>query len=561
MSHSSSIFGRFLVALSLCQVVVEGGSSANDASYQLPTAADLRVRDLDQVVSAFAQFPGRMYAGSLPMDHASFTPGANPQNQRTGFLQFWLFVPDEIAAKDTMVAWFNGGPGCSSFSAGVMFEHSPVTVPLNPAGWCCEESDAPLGYNKYAWTNASVMLYVEQPIGVGFSEATNDTPEPFSEDDVAADFDAFLQNFYKVFDGHESKHDEYDRKLDMRVHKLNLVGESYAGTYIPSVARGIYLNNLKNEDNIDGSARFQIPLSGIAIGNGKIDAVTQGPAVIDFAYWHGLIDLGTKEYLWAEWDHCMANMKAGKMGKGVEPKSFHSFTIRDDCGVFVGMLNAAGAGAFEKMMGGPNIYEYSTWDEYAAADGDDGTVSMFYNNLKVQEALNVPKHQRGPHHKWQGCIPEIDPSDRRLASADVSALTGGEPEIFNTMSRQRRRLFMDNDTPWSVTPYIAQLLDEAKIDVLLYSGDRDIICCTQGTEEALRKMDWSGSRESASSDGVATPTRNAWTEAPRGLWLYNDYPAGYSKAYKNLNLLTIYNAGHMVCRSAASISFECFSLW
>ncbi|KAG7338085.1 serine carboxypeptidase [Nitzschia inconspicua] len=540
----SNLFGRLLVVLSMLQGTTASKNEGDDV-YQLPTAADFRVKDLDQVVSAFSKFPGRMYAGSLPMDHKSFTPGANPNQERTGYLQFWLFVPDKIAAKDTMVAWFNGGPGCSSFSAGVMFEHSPVTVPLNPAGWCCEESDAPLGYNTYAWTNATVMLYVEQPIGVGFSEATNDTPQPFSEDDVAADFDAFLQNFYKVFDGHESPTDDYDRKLDMRVHNLNLVGESYAGTYIPSVARGIYLNNLKNEDNIDGSPRFQTPLTGIAIGNGKIDAITQDPAIIDYAYWHGLIDLGTKEYLYAEWDHCIANMKAGKMGPGTEPKPFHSFTIRDDCGVFEGMLTAAGAGAFEKMMGGPNIYEYSTWDEYAAADGDGGTVSMFYNNIKVQEALNVPKHQRGPHHKWEGCIPETAPSGRRLASADVSAVTG-ESSFLDAMNRQRRKLFMDYDTPWSVTPYIAELLDEAKIDVLIYSGDRDIICCTQGSEEALRKMDWSGARELAPSDGVATSKRNAWTEAPRGLWLYNDYPAGYTKAYKNLNLLTIYNAGHMV---------------
>ena len=108
-----------------------------------------------------------------------------------------------------------------------MFEHSPVTVPLNPAGWCCEAQDEPLVYNRYAWTNATVMLYVEQPIGVGFSEATNDTPEPSSEDDVAADFDSFLQNFYKVFTGYEQPDSKYDPKLDMTKHKLNLVGERY----------------------------------------------------------------------------------------------------------------------------------------------------------------------------------------------------------------------------------------------------------------------------------------------------------------------------------------------
>jgi carboxypeptidase C (cathepsin A) len=41
-------------------------------------------------------------------------------------------------------------------------------------------------------------------VGVGFSEATNDTPGPSHEDDVAADFDSFLQNFFRVFNGYET---------------------------------------------------------------------------------------------------------------------------------------------------------------------------------------------------------------------------------------------------------------------------------------------------------------------------------------------------------------------
>mmetsp|Transcript_5224 Transcript_5224/g.9273 ORF Transcript_5224/g.9273 Transcript_5224/m.9273 type:complete len:697 (+) Transcript_5224:32-2122(+) len=547
------VAGHLMIQLGLADAIGSTRKMAKETSeYKLPDPHELQVNKLENVVEAFKSFPGRMYAGSLPMDHESFTPGRNPENKRTGFLQFWLFIPDEIAAEGTMVSWFNGGPGCSSFSAGIMFETSPVTVPLNEAGWCCEKQDEPLLYNRYAWTNASVMLYVEQPIGVGFSEATNDTPEPFSEDDVAADFDAFLQNFYKVFDGFEhrdGKESKYDPKLDMTNHKLFLVGESYAGVYIPSVARGIYLNNVKNLPNIDGSERFQTPLAGVAIGNGKIDSLTQDPAVINFAYWHGLIDMPTRDFLYAEWDHCMANYKLGKVGKHVEPAPFHPFNLRDDCGVFVGVLNAAGAGAFEKLMAGPNIYEYSTWDAYEAADGEDGTVSRFYNNLKVQEALNVPPHRRGPKHLWQGCIPEPDPADyrRRLSSSESSDLLAvlGDNKTSTSMMGHRR-LFMDNDTPLSVLPYIAELLDEAKIDVLLYSGDRDIICCTQGSEEAIRKMDWSGTREAAPSNNEVSSNRNAWTEAPRGLWLYEDYPAGYIKKHKNLGFLTIYNAGHMV---------------
>jgi hypothetical protein len=73
-----------------------------------------------------------------------------------------------------------------------------------------------------------------------------------------------------------------------------------------------------------------------------------------------------------------------------------------------------------------------------------------------------------------------------------------------------------------------------------------MICNTQGTDDSLAKMVWSGTLDPAPSTGIATKTRNAWTEADRGLWLYKGYPAGYTKQYKKLNLLSVYNAGHMV---------------
>lgn len=494
----------------------------------LPSMEDLRVKDLDKVVPAYGSFEGQMFAGSLPVDHTSTT---GLTSTRTGTMQFWLFVPHQPSAPGTVVSWFNGGPGCSSMF-GNTFENGPVTVPLHESGWCCEGASEALQPNEYAWTNATIMLYVEQPIGVGFSEATNGTPPPSSEDDVAADFEAFLQNFYTVFDS-------------LVVHKLYLVGESYAGIYIPAIARGIHLRNKHQKTD-----RVRIPLAGIAIGNGKIDAISQDPASIDFCYWHGLIDGPTRNVLYEEWDACMkktdlkdgevggANKKHMKIKQGDPP--FHSFSVRGDCGIFGAALEAAGSGAFEPLSGGPNMYEYSTWDPYAAGDGEDGTVSMFFNNLQVQKALNLPGHRLGM--QWNGCIPEVEDVDERRLKLSSKATSSSV-----TNNHHHRRLFMDFDTPWSVTAYIAELLDDAKIDVLMYSGDRDIICCTQGTEDALQNMDWTGTREPVEGFKGASHAHNAWTHAPRSLWIYNEsYPAGYIKTYKNLQLLTVYNAGHMV---------------
>jgi len=84
--------------------------------------SDFLVQGLEDIEPAFAQYPGKMYSGTLAVDH----------DDVVGEMMFWLFAPDEPAVenKKTLTVWLNGGPGCSAFFAGVFFEHGPVTVPL-----------------------------------------------------------------------------------------------------------------------------------------------------------------------------------------------------------------------------------------------------------------------------------------------------------------------------------------------------------------------------------------------------------------------------------------------
>ena len=50
--------------------------------------------------------------------------------------------------------------------------------------------------NEYSWTNLSSVLYIEQPVGTGFTQGT---PNIGNEDDLAEQFVGFLQQFLKVF--------------------------------------------------------------------------------------------------------------------------------------------------------------------------------------------------------------------------------------------------------------------------------------------------------------------------------------------------------------------------
>lgn len=84
------------------------------------------------------------------------------------------------------------------------------------------------------------MLYIEQPVGTGF---TVGKPYAKNEDDMAAGFVGFLENFYKTFPELKSK-------------KLWITGESYAGVYIPYIATALYKagnkHNLRGVYIIDG---------------------------------------------------------------------------------------------------------------------------------------------------------------------------------------------------------------------------------------------------------------------------------------------------------------------
>ena len=88
--------------------------------------------------------------------------------------------------------------------------------------------------NEQSWTNLSSVLWVEQPVGTGFSQGT---PNIRNEDDLAAQLVGFMQQFLDVFS-------------ELKGKKLYLTGESvsiplcqflyvcshctqYAGVYVP----------------------------------------------------------------------------------------------------------------------------------------------------------------------------------------------------------------------------------------------------------------------------------------------------------------------------------------
>ncbi|KAK7962854.1 serine carboxypeptidase [Apiospora aurea] len=157
---------------------------------------------------------GESYAGSLPI-------GSSNSSE----LFFWFFPSADAAVKKEIVIWFTGGPGCSSMN-GLFAENGPVT-------WM-PGTFAPT-LNPWSWHRLSNVVWIDQPVGTGFSTGT---PTANNENDVADQFRGFWKNFVDVF--------------KMQGYAVYITGESYAGAYCPYIASGMLDQNDKEYFNVSG---------------------------------------------------------------------------------------------------------------------------------------------------------------------------------------------------------------------------------------------------------------------------------------------------------------------
>lgn len=94
----------------------------------------------------------------LPMCTVLYEPVLHSNDHATNMLQFWFFESRNDPSTDPVTLWLNGGPGSDSMYG--LFEE------LGP---CNITEDLVTSLNPYSWNNISNLLFLSQPVGVGFS--------------------------------------------------------------------------------------------------------------------------------------------------------------------------------------------------------------------------------------------------------------------------------------------------------------------------------------------------------------------------------------------------------
>lgn len=120
--------------------------------------------------------------------------------------------------------------------------------------------------NKYSWNEYANMIYIDQPVGVGFSYGTNNV---VSSETASPYVWKLIQNFFAAFPEYKSR-------------EFGIWTESYGGHYGPEFARHI---QAQNKAIAAGSAKGEnIKLTGLGINNGWINPADNYKGLIDFAY-------------------------------------------------------------------------------------------------------------------------------------------------------------------------------------------------------------------------------------------------------------------------------------
>lgn len=107
-------------------------------------------------------------------------------------LFFWHYENRHIADRQRTVLWLNGGPGCSSMD-GAMMEVGPYRV--RPGG--------NLEYNNGSWDEFANLLFIDQPVGTGFSYVNTDS---YLTDlnQMADHMMIFLEKWFTLFPEYEN---------------------------------------------------------------------------------------------------------------------------------------------------------------------------------------------------------------------------------------------------------------------------------------------------------------------------------------------------------------------
>ncbi|KAF2156077.1 carboxypeptidase D [Myriangium duriaei CBS 260.36] len=427
---------------------------------------------------------GEAYGGLLPISNA-----ANASE-----LYFFFQPTTNVNASDEILIWLNGGPGCSSLE-GLLQENGPFLWQYG--------TFAPVE-NQYKWSNLTNVVWVEQPVGTGFSQGT---PTAQNETDVAEQFLGFWKNFVDTF--------------GLQDRKVYIAGESYAGQYVPYIADAMLNKNDKCYYNLDSILIYD---PSITYGMVQEDLVAA-------AY----VNANTNAFLLNDTFMADINNRSAHCGyddfmntwlsdsafppSGKLPTPPNVDNNQTECNIWNDIFNAVSLinpsfDIYQIFTTPPNL-----WDVLGFPGSFDYLptgAEIYFNRTDVQKAINAPIQS------WTECADGI---------------------------------LRHDDSPPSGLSVLPGVIERAS-RVVIGHGHLDFILIANGTLIAIQNMTWNGAQ------GFSTPPSkfdDFYVPYHSELNLGNTAGAGVLGNYhteRGLTYVSVDLSGHMIPQYAPSAAYR-----
>lgn len=461
---------------------------------------------------AVVQLAAPAFATQGDDDRMTLLPGYPhplPSPWYSGFLHYelngvqihshYVYVEaDENASEAPLIYWSNGGPGASSLF-GLMTELGPLLMSdLSLETQEYKETGIPTPlYNPSSWTKLGSILILDAPAPVGFSycndslDGKGDSCMAWTDELASENTYLALQEFFKRFPSLSSR-------------DLYLTGESYAGIYIPTLARRIL------EGNVD------MNLKGFAVGDGCLGTETAvcgdmglGDVTWKNIYFYLLFFAGHGQMPWSTFQEvvnicekdtslvtpeCQAKIQAVRTQVG----GFYDYSLYDDCIYRNGIL----------LSHNLNMFADGALNDYACGQGP--VMEEYMKFTAVQEAFHIP----------------VGATFFSVDNAQDFNYTPTEPDLTG--------FYHDVATG-----------KYGEIRVLVYNGDTDPAITSFATQ------DW--------TSGMNLKKKQEWRP-----WTIDGCRrmGGYVQRYEgSFDFLTIRGAGHMVPTYKPEASFAFLKAW
>lgn len=353
-------------------------------------------------------------AGKEAWDYVEVRNGAH--------MFWWLYYADSQTAqyKDLpLVMWLQGGPGGSGSGFGNFEEIGPLDRDLNP--------------RKTSWVQAASLLFVDNPVGTGFSYAERPDGYATNVATVASDMLVLLQHFFT-------------ERAEFQSIPFYIFSESYGGKMAAAISMEL--------TKAIAQGKVKCNFAGVALGDSWISpldsVMTWGP----YLYTTSLLD-----------DNGLNDVSsaAKAVKEAVEQEQFQKATE----------LWSVTETVVEQNTNGVNFYNILTQqpdEKLTSSAGEDFISLQARRHIRPLHSQSLSELMNGPIRKKLGIIPQ-------------NVTWGGQAELVFS--------YMSGDFMKPVVDIVDQLLS-AGVNVTVYNGQLDLIVDTMGQEMWVKRLKWDG---------------------------------------------------------------------